>query len=395
MSAPRHAADADPAAAAERAFAELDLAGDAPVLVAVSGGGDSTALVHLFRHHLARLPSAPPIIAATVDHRLRPESTGEAMAVARMCERLGTAHRIVTWDGPARSTGLQVQAREARHALLADLARSIGAGIVLTGHTADDNAETLAMRKARQGVAGIGLAGIDRAALYRRAVWFVRPLLDCGRADLRAWLAARGIGFIDDPSNEDSRFERVRVRRALTREPAWRAALVAQASAQRARRAARALAGARCLDRAEVWRFDGAHLWFDPAAGEAACTADALAAAMAGALTWTGRLARQPGARQTGAALAFCRQGANGAAFTIAGCTLARRDGRVRLAADPRHARGLDDVGFNRLVAETDRPLAQALARLHGAAGYRPPPWRVDHNHALSSHNARIGLAKC
>ena len=108
---------------------------------------------------------------------------------------------------------MQAAARLARYRLLADAALKLGGRLVLTGHTADDQAETVAMRRERG--SGIGLAGIAPATLYDGQVWFARPQLATRRNTLRSYLRERGIGWIDDPSNANNAFERVRTRQMM------------------------------------------------------------------------------------------------------------------------------------------------------------------------------------
>ncbi|MFV0490214.1 MAG: tRNA lysidine(34) synthetase TilS [Pseudorhodobacter sp.] len=179
--------------------------------VAVSGGGDSLALLHL----LARL--APEegwqIQAATVDHALRPESAAEARQVAEICAHLGIRHKVLRWDHGPVSGNLQDAARRARYRLLGDWAAGEDISHVALAHTADDQAETFLMGLSR--VAGLdGLVGM-RPCWAHGQVRFVRPLLGARRAELRDYLKDRRIGWIDDPSNDDPRYARVRARRAL------------------------------------------------------------------------------------------------------------------------------------------------------------------------------------
>jgi tRNA(Ile)-lysidine synthase len=192
-------------------FGSTEFLSEAVVVVAVSGGSDSTAL--LFRTKENAAPTTR-LVAVTIDHGLRPESGGEAAAVAARCAAHGIEHRVSRWEGTKPATGIQAAARLARYALLAEAATDVGARLVLTGHTADDQTETIAMRKQRG--EGPGLAGIAPLTLYDRTIWFARPQLGERRDALREWLRHRGIGWIDDPSNSNQAFERVRVRRDLS-----------------------------------------------------------------------------------------------------------------------------------------------------------------------------------
>lgn len=187
------------------------------VIVAVSGGSDSLALLLLTAEARKAAPKCR-IVAATIDHALRPESAVEARAVAALCRQLNIEHRTSVWQGPRPQQGIQAAARAARQTLLVDIAAETGAAAILTGHTLDDQAETVLMRSRRG--EGIGLAGIARAALVGGKTWFLRPLLGLRRAALREMLAARSLDWIEDPSNENSFFERVRLRAELSRDPA-------------------------------------------------------------------------------------------------------------------------------------------------------------------------------
>ncbi|UUP17246.1 tRNA(Ile)-lysidine synthase [Nitratireductor thuwali] len=194
-------------------FSHIDFSGRNRIVVAVSGGGDSLALLFLLKQFLDDRGGLPRPTAVTVDHGLRPEAAAEAQAVAGLCRRLGVLHRTMRWQGTKPSTGLAAAAREARQALLAEAASDLGTDIVLTGHTADDQAETLAMRLARGG--GLGEAGIAPATLRENVTWFVRPLLRVRRQVLRDFLRGLGVSWFDDPSNVDPLSERVRVRQSL------------------------------------------------------------------------------------------------------------------------------------------------------------------------------------
>ena len=213
-----------------------------PVLVlAASGGPDSTALMVLAAHWRDALKTKPKLIAVTVDHGLRRESKQEAAAVGRLARKLKIAHRTLRWNARKPSTGLQEAARMARYRLLGDAARRAGAAHVLTAHTLDDQAETVLIRMSRgSGLTGLGamtrLSALPGAE--DNSITLVRPLLDISKARLVATLRSANIPYADDPSNRDPRFTRARLRGltgALARE-----GLDAHRLAQLARRLKRA-----------------------------------------------------------------------------------------------------------------------------------------------------------
>ena len=180
--------------------------------LAVSGGSDSVALMVLAARWVQSQADAPNVTVLTVDHGLRPASAEEAAQVGRWARALGLDHAILGWRGAKPSSGLQAAAREARYALMSDWCLEHGAAAIVTAHTANDQAETVMMRLAR-GSGVDGLAGMMRETL---APWPVlRPLLGVTRARLRAVLTAAGHDWIDDPSNDDTAFERIRMRQAL------------------------------------------------------------------------------------------------------------------------------------------------------------------------------------
>jgi tRNA(Ile)-lysidine synthase len=180
----------------------------AVLAVAVSGGRDSLSLALLAQDWAAACGGR--ILALIVDHGLRAESAGEAMATAELLARHGIASEVLRWTGAKPVSRLQEAARVARYRLLLEACRRHGILHLLVAHHADDQAETVAMRAAR-GSGEDGLAGM--AALVE---WphtrLLRPLLSVPRSRLTATLLARQVAWIDDPSNADLRFERARLR---------------------------------------------------------------------------------------------------------------------------------------------------------------------------------------
>jgi tRNA(Ile)-lysidine synthase len=197
----------------DRCFARLDLSSRKSVVVAVSGGSDSTALLHLFADFARRRHPSLGLVAVTVDHGLRPEAADEARQVGTMAAGLGVDHVVKRWQDGQPKAGLMEAAREARHRLLAEAAQDAGTDLVLVAHTLNDQAETAAMRATRG--TGRGGAGIADATLYDWSTWFARPLVGVPRGALRQALDVAGHRWIEDPSNMDTRYERARVRASL------------------------------------------------------------------------------------------------------------------------------------------------------------------------------------
>ncbi len=189
------------------------------LILAVSGGADSLAMMHLIVRWAHLCPnSARTVLVATVDHGLRVESPREATWVGEQARAAGLVHETLSWTGEKPTTGLQDSARNARYHLLAELAwrfRDRGPVGVVTAHTQDDQAETFLMRLAR-GSGLDGLTGMSTSRLLdtENGVRLVRPLLGVARSRLVATLHAHGLTWLDDPSNEAERFERVRIRKA-------------------------------------------------------------------------------------------------------------------------------------------------------------------------------------
>ena len=197
------------------------VAADERIALAVSGGPDSMAMLALAH---AAFPGQA--LAATVDHRLRPESADEAAMVAGYCTTAGIAHETLAIAIPPEAgDNIQSWARQERYALLQRWAVEAGAASLATAHHADDQAETFLMRAAR----GSGLPGLaavrarrDLAmnlAGHHQKLALVRPLLGWRHQELRAVATDAAVPFVDDPSNADDRFDRTRFRRLLAGAP--------------------------------------------------------------------------------------------------------------------------------------------------------------------------------
>lgn len=181
------------------------------VALAVSGGPDSTALLHLAAALRDRFAAAP--IVLTVDHGLRPAAAAECAAVAARAAALGLQAEILVWTGAKPAANIQAAARAARYRLLADAARAHHCDALATAHTRDDQAETFLIALAR-GSGVYGLAAMPSARDLGAGLTLVRPLLATPKADLVAWLDAAGIAYVTDPSNADPRYSRARLRAA-------------------------------------------------------------------------------------------------------------------------------------------------------------------------------------
>lgn len=182
------------------------------LLLAVSGGPDSTALLHAAARWSAE-DGGPRLCVATVDHGLRPGSRAEAEAVGHSAVSLGLPHRVLAWDVRRPGRVSQEAARAARYRLLAEHTGSVGAAGIVFAHTLDDQAETLLIRMAA-GSGPSGLAGMRRRS-RRDGVTLLRPFLGFAKARLVATCQAEGWTYADDPSNRDDRFARVRWRTLL------------------------------------------------------------------------------------------------------------------------------------------------------------------------------------
>ncbi len=212
-----------------------------PGAVALSGGGDSLALMHLLADWAKRRGFAPPV-ALIVDHALRKSSADEAKRALAFARKAGLAAQILTRKGAAPKSGIEAAARDARYGLMGAWLKRHGIATLYVGHTLDDQAETFLLRLGR----GSGLDGLSamRALAPFPIPGFdgldlARPLLGVARAPLRAYLKALRQEWLEDPMNSEARFARSRIRGLL---PALEAAGL---SAKRIADAAAHLARAR------------------------------------------------------------------------------------------------------------------------------------------------------
>jgi tRNA(Ile)-lysidine synthase len=196
------------------------------LVLAVSGGPDSTALMVLLARWRKALARGPKLIAVTIDHGLRREAKQEALAVKKLARSLHIQHQTLRWTGRKPKSGIQEAARAARYRLLARAAQKAGGAPVLTAHTQDDQAETVLFRMMRgSGVAG--LAGMRAGILMpgfedarpeeeeNARLELFRPLLWVPKVRLIATLKAENIPYAEDPSNRDPRFARPRLRELM------------------------------------------------------------------------------------------------------------------------------------------------------------------------------------
>lgn len=349
----------------------------AKLAVALSGGGDSVALLHI----LARCfdPGQVELIAATVDHGLRDGSAQEAAEAGQQASALGVPHTILRWQGWDGQGNLQEAARAARYDLLCDWALGQGAGALAVAHTADDQAETLLMRLGR--AAGVtGLSGIPPRRL-RGAVMLLRPLLGLRRDDLRAYLRRHSLNWAEDPSNRDTRFARVRARAALSglADLGVTAASLAEVACNMAR--ADAALGWSAFEAARTAsRVAAGCVVFDPAALR--LMPDEIARRLLiGALTWVGGGVYPPRRRPVEALLEDLHRGQSA---TLAGCRILPHGGEIWVCREVhalRESRAAPDALWDRRWRLTGPAVAGDEIRALGAAGLAQCP-----GHAATGH---------
>ncbi|MGL4371790.1 MAG: tRNA lysidine(34) synthetase TilS, partial [Alphaproteobacteria bacterium] len=182
------------------------------VAVAVSGGSDSLALLVLLKAWSET--KGKSLVALIVDHRLRLQSSQEALQVLEWARQFGIQGKILTWEGDKPLGGIQAKAREKRYELLATYCWKHGVQSLFLAHHQDDQLETFLLRQEKQSQP-YGLACMS-ALSQRLGIRLVRPLLSFSKERLRATLKKEGMPWVEDPSNQEIRFSRVRMRHRLT-----------------------------------------------------------------------------------------------------------------------------------------------------------------------------------
>jgi len=330
--------------------------------VAVSGGGDSLALLHLLADWADGTGVA--LSAASVDHGLRPEADAEIALAAEACAARDIPFEKLNWcEAPVGN--LQAAARSARYALLNAWAVRHGLDAVCLGHTQDDQAETVLLRLTR----GSGVDGLAamRGRTVRDGMIWLRPLLGVTRAALREDLRARAVRWAEDPSNEDPRFDRVRIRQAMAALDLDPARLAATAEAMA--RAQEAL-GRRAVE-AQAVRFETGDILLDPQT-MSALDAETALRLLAEALRWVSGAPYRPRLSSLVDLLGALR---TGRAATLHGCHVTSGRGGWRVCreyaavADEEVPAGAPWDGRWRLALSTPECAPQATVRALGQAG--------------------------
>lgn len=301
------------------------------VAIAVSGGGDSMALMWLAAQWAGRTQQPPRLTILTVDHGLRPGSAEEAHWVVERARELGLAAVVLAWLGDKPATGVQARAREARYDLLIGWCVDHGAGALVTAHSLDDQAETFVMRLAR-GSGVDGLSGMRPSRHDRIAI--LRPLLGVSRARLRSTLLAAGLSWLEDPSNRDPRYERVRWRKTLAfLEQEGLAPAMIALSARRLERARQALEHATSQLEESVVAHEGKHASFRLAAVQGE-PEELMLRLLRRLVMRYGAGGEPPELSALERLSAWLMDGVSGGR-TLAGCRITRRKDAVRISREP------------------------------------------------------------
>jgi tRNA(Ile)-lysidine synthase len=321
------------------------------------------AMLALYEARRAASPAWPEPLVLTVDHGLRTGFAAEAAIVSDFCAACGLPHELLVWEGAKPANGIMAAARAARYRLLAQAARKAGCKVLLTAHTLDDRLETAEMRAARGASA---FAGLEPLTLLERETLLFRPLLKERRETLRLHLAEVGVCHADDPTNDDTRHERTRVRLAR---PAARIETLAQAETERRLAAAGAAlfldGSADAVPDGIILRPSDRH-----APAHQALALRFLAACLSPAA--------YPASPAIGERLHdLLANGPNGRAFGAARLKFQRRDGVMMVMRDPRHEHLPLPSGmvatFEAFCPASMLPLANALARILDAPSFIMP----------------------
>jgi len=188
----------------------LNILGNAHVALAVSGGPDSIAMLHMMHEKDVKF------IVLTVNHNLRAESLGEAKHVASICKNLGIKHVILDWNHEGITSNIHDQARDARYSLMTDWCKAHNIKILCTAHHMDDRVEHFFVRVSR----GAGLLGlIDHEAMLYNGVMIARPMFAFTKSELLEYLQIKGVKYCEDKSNLDSKYLRTNIRKWLDAMP--------------------------------------------------------------------------------------------------------------------------------------------------------------------------------
>lgn len=191
-------------------YSQLGIEKGAKLAIAVSGGADSLALLYLSYQHF-------DVAVLTVDHGLREEAAAEAKYVASICQSLGVRQVTLNWDGDKPAANIQAEARDARYSLMETWCEEHNYSFLAVAHHRDDQAETVLLRLAR-GSGVYGLAGMKALRQMDSGVTIVRPLLNCSKVELVQYMKDQEVEWIEDPSNQIEKYERVKAR-AILKEP--------------------------------------------------------------------------------------------------------------------------------------------------------------------------------
>ena len=185
--------------------------------VALSGGSDSMALCFLLDQFIKEYNGE--LHSVTIDHQLRDNSASEAIKVGEILNSHGIKHQIISWTDTKPKSNIQEEARLARYKLLTDYCHKHNISYLFTGHQKNDQAENFIIR-AEHGAGIYGLAGIPKIGEFD-GIKIIRPLLDFNKHELQEFLKSKHIKWIEDPSNLNEKFTRVRIRNILNQYPEW------------------------------------------------------------------------------------------------------------------------------------------------------------------------------